>query len=67
MSDGAASFALDKGQRALFRPFVDPVCSWLAGTTDDAVAQAGLHATLDDERTHRITGDDKALLLALRA
>ena len=67
MSDGAASFVLDKGQRALFLAFVDPVCAWLAATDDDAVAQAGLHGTLDDPRTHRITGDDKTLLLALRA
>lgn len=65
MSDGAASFVLDKGQRALFGAFVDPVCTWLAATADDAAAQAGLLATLDDARTHRITGDDKTLLLAL--
>lgn len=65
MSDGAASFVLDKGQRALFGAFVDPVCAWLTGTSDDATAQAGLHGTLDDPRTHRITGDDKTLLLAL--
>jgi hypothetical protein len=65
MSDGAASFVLDKGQRALFRAFVDPVCAWLASSPDDATAQAGLHGTLDDPRTHRITGDDKTLLLAL--
>ena len=64
MSDGAASFVLDKGQRALFRAFVDPVAAWLAAA-DEADAQAGLHATLDDPRTHRITGDDKTLLLAL--
>lgn len=65
MSDGAASFVLDKGQRALFGPFVDPVVAWLLAA-GDAEAQAGLLATLDDPRTHRITGDDKALLLALR-
>ena len=46
---------------------MDPVCTWLCATPDDAVAQAGLHGTLDDARTHRITGDDKTLLLALRA
>lgn len=65
MSDGAASFVLDKGQRALFGAFVDPVCAWLAACADDEAAQAGLKATLDDPRTHRITGDDKTLLLAL--
>lgn len=65
MSDGAASFALDKGQRALFGAFIDPVCAWLAETTDAGAADAGLQATLDDPRTHRITGDDKTLLLAL--
>lgn len=66
MSDGAASFALDRGQRALFGAFVDPVCAWLAASTDDDAAQAGLLSTLDDPRTYRITGDDKTLLLALR-
>jgi hypothetical protein len=65
MSDGAASFVLDRGQRALFGAFIDPVCAWLADTTEAEAAHAGLQATLDDPRTHRITGDDKTLLLAL--
>jgi hypothetical protein len=67
MSDGAGSFVMAKGNGGLFRPFVDPVEKFLLGVEDPAAADAALAATLDDPRTHGITGDDKALLLALRA
>jgi hypothetical protein len=66
MSDGAAPFVMAKGNDALFRPFVDPVVRFLASGDEDA-GSAGLAATLGDARTHAITGDDKTLLVALRA
>ena len=64
MSDGAASFVMARGNAGLFRPFMDPVETFLASATE-AVGGQGLQGTLDDPRTQRITGDDKALLLAL--
>lgn len=63
MSDGAASFVLAKGNAGLFRPFIEPVERYLATASTEDGCKA-LAATLDDPRTHRITGDDKALLLA---
>jgi hypothetical protein len=67
MSDGAASFVMAKGNAGLFKPFVEPVEKFLLGVADAAAADAALAATLADPRTHSITGDDKALLLALPA
>jgi len=64
MSDGAAPFAMTKGNTALFRPFIDPVEKFLA-TASAADGCAALASTLEDPRTYRITGDDKTLLLAL--
>lgn len=64
MSDGAASFVMARGNAGLFRPFMDPVAAFLASATE-AIGSQGLQGTLDDPRTQRITGDDKALLLAL--
>lgn len=65
MSDGAMSFVMDKGGRNLYAPFIDPVARYLL-EADPAAGNQALKSTLDDERTHRITGDDKTLLLALR-
>ena len=66
MTDGAMPFALAKGGQDVYAPFADPVERFLAGA-EDAAGHAALHATLDDPRTYRITGDDKTLLVALRA
>jgi hypothetical protein len=65
MSDGAAAFAMARGNTGLYRPFIEPVERYLAGVTE-AAGQQALEATLADPRTHPITGDDKALLIALR-
>lgn len=64
MSDGAAPFVMAKNNTGLFRAFMDPVEKFLAANTEDA-GSAGIHATLDDPRTHGITADDKTLLVAL--
>jgi hypothetical protein len=66
MTDGAMPFALAKGGQDVYTPFADPVERFLAGAEENA-GNAALHATLDDPRTYRITGDDKTLLVALRA
>lgn len=61
MSDGAASFA---ARTAPWRPatnFLQPVQQYLASATSYSASQA-LQATLDDPRTHSITGDDKTLV-----
>lgn len=64
MSDGAMPFVMAKGNQALYAPFVEPVERYLAQADEPTGSQA-LAATLDDPRTHRITGDDKTLLIAL--
>ncbi|MBB1634109.1 hypothetical protein A9975_25050 [Cupriavidus sp. UME77] len=40
---------------------------YLRGVADIDEGNCALAATLDDPRTHHITGDDKTLLVALRA
>lgn len=65
MSDGAMPFAMDKGNTALFKPFIEPVARYLASVSESEGSRA-LGATLDDPRTHGITSDDKTLLIALR-
>ena len=64
MTDGAAPFAVNRQRTGFFRPFIDPVASYLAaaGAADGNLA---LHGVLADSKTHAITGDDKTLLLAL--
>jgi hypothetical protein len=64
MSDGAASFVMARGQGGLFPAFIEPVQAFLA-SAPEAQGSAALQGTLADPRTWRITGDDKALLLAL--
>jgi hypothetical protein len=64
MSDGAMPFVMNREHSGLFPGFIDPVRRYLAGV-DETVGSVGLHATLADERTWSITGDDKTLLLAL--
>lgn len=63
MSDGAAPFAMAKGQRELHRPFFDPVLRYLEQVSEVEGTQA-LAATLADPRTDGITNDDKTLLIA---
>lgn len=63
MSDGAMPFAMNKGQTQLEPKFIDPVVKFLRETTAEEGVEA-LSATLADERTWSITGDDKTLLLA---
>ena len=65
MSDGAMPFVMAKGHLGFFRPFMDPVTRFLAGTETEAQGSAALASTLGDARTHTITGDDKTLLVAL--
>ena len=62
MSDGAMSFAFKK--TGLFRPFIDPVVSYL-NNTEEAEGSEALIATLGGEGTWAITSDDKTLLVAL--
>jgi hypothetical protein len=64
MSDGAAPFVMAKNNSGLFRAFMGPVEKFLAANSEEA-GSAGIHATLDDPRTHSITADDKTLLVAL--
>ena len=44
-----------------------PYKNYLRGVDDVAAGNQALAQTLLDPRTHQITGDDKTLLLALRA
>ena len=62
MSDGAMSFAA-KGDK-LFAPFINPIKAFLTTVPEDQGSVA-LHDTLADERTWKITTDDKTLLVAL--
>lgn len=64
MSDGTSPFAVDGPKTGFFRPFIDPVVKFLREATEQNGTQA-LQNVLADEKTHRITADDKTLLLAL--
>jgi hypothetical protein len=63
MSDGAMPFVMNRARNALFEPFIAPVTKYLADIGEEE-GSTGLAATLGDERTWSITGDDKTLLLA---
>ena len=63
MSDGAMPFAMNHTHKTLSAPFIEPVKRYLASVSEDE-GSAALKATLADERTWSITGDDKTLLLA---
>ena len=67
MSDGCMPFAMSKNNAALYAPFMDAVQGYLRTVESSELGNAALAATLADPRTHQITGDDKTLLLALRA
>ena len=62
MSDGAMSFAINRGRTGLSGPFMDPVKFYLS-TVNEADGCEALQATLADERTWPITSDDKTILL----
>lgn len=62
MSDGAMPFAFSKA--GLFQPFIGPVVSYLKNKTETEGGES-LHATMADERTWKITQDDKSLLIAI--
>lgn len=66
MSDGAMPFAMARGLTCPYAPFMDPVLRYVAEHTEAEGGEA-LATTLADPRTHAITGDDKTLLIALRA
>lgn len=66
MSDGTASFAIDRERTGFFGPFIDPVVNFLRNTSD-ADGSLALQNLLEGEKTFAITGDDKTLLLALAA
>lgn len=63
MSDGAAPFAMAKGNQELHRPFIDPVQRYL-DQASEAEGTEALARTLADPRTETITTDDKTLLIA---
>ncbi len=63
MSDGAMPFVMGKGNADFYRPFIDPVASYLK-TVSEQDGSSALGSTLADVRTHQITSDDKALLIA---
>ena len=63
MSDGASPFAVNRPRTGFYRPFIDPVVTFLRDATEHNGNQA-LKNLLDNERTFEITPDDKTLLLA---
>lgn len=64
MSDGASPFAVNRLRTGFYRPFIDPVVTFLRNATEHNGNQA-LKNVLEDEKTFEITPDDKTLLLAL--
>jgi len=64
MSDGASPFAINRLKTGFYRPFIDPVVTFLSKATEHNGNQA-LKNVLENEKTLEITPDDKALLLAL--
>ena len=63
MSDGAMPFVMSKGNTDFYRLFIDPVANYLK-TVSEQDGSSALGSTLADVRTHQITSDDKALLIA---
>jgi hypothetical protein len=64
MTDGAMSFAMAKENEGFDEKFMGPVSRYLKDV-DSSTGSKALAATLDDERTHTITSDDKTLLWGL--
>jgi len=63
MSDGAMPFAMAKGNSELFKPFMDPVESYLASVAE-AEGSAALAGQLGDARTNGIPNDEQTLPIA---
>lgn len=66
MSDGAATFAINRERSGFYRPFIDPVASYLAGVTDQD-GNFALQNLLESAKSASITPDDRTLLLAIAA
>ena len=64
MTDGASPFAVNRTKTGFYRPFIDPVVSFLRHASEELGNRALLNV-LEDEKTLAITADDKTLLLAL--
>jgi len=64
MSDGTAPFAVNRARSGFFRPFIDPVASFLRAATASNGDEA-LRALLASPRACEISTDDKTLLVAL--
>ena len=67
MSDGAMPFVMAKGHKGFYKPFADPVITFLRQQEGVQHANEALYATLASEKTFSITSDDKSLLVALLA
>ncbi len=63
MSDGTSAFAIDRQKTGFYKPFIDPVASFLQ-QANATTGNAALQNLLESEKTLQITRDDKALLLA---
>ncbi len=63
MSDGTSAFAIDKLKTGFYKPFIDPVASFLQNASTSH-GNAALQNLLESEKTLQITSDDKTLLLA---
>lgn len=63
MSDGTAPFAVNRARSGFFRPFIDPIASFLHAATAPNGNEA-LRLLLESPRACEISADDKTLLLA---
>lgn len=63
MSDGSSSFAIDRLRTGFYKPFIDPVVTFL-NTASEINGNQALQNLLENEKTFEITSDDKTLLLA---
>jgi len=63
MSDGTAPFAVNRARSGFFRPFIDPITSFLHAATASNGNEA-LRSLLESPRACEISADDKTLLLA---
>ena len=63
MSDGTAPFAVNRARSGFFRPFIDPIASFLHAATASNGNEA-LRVLLESPRACEISADDKTLLLA---
>ena len=64
MTDGAMDVAMLRGE--VFRGFLSNLMTKLLATPDRLERNRVIHHWLDDPKTHRVTGDDKTLLVGIR-